>query len=784
MSPRIKLWVKRLVKIGLIAIPVFAISVFGAIEYTSRPKFCTTCHFMDEYYNSWKASTHGKKGISCLECHYPPGLEATLISKTRALSQVVSYITQTQGKPWAEIDDRSCLRIGCHSKQLLEGKELFTGKNPRVKVSFNHKNHLTQLRRNKQLRCVSCHSQIVQGEHITVTASTCFLCHFKDVPEETKVLSDCLSCHGAPMETIKVQGIEFEHKDILERGVDCKKCHIHAVTGNGDVPRQRCWSCHMSKEHLEYYDKMRPEERSLFVHNHHITEHSIECYQCHLEIQHEDKDKNRKELPPIECRGCHPDHHKVQIDLYADGKGESAVTDPMFKVHVNCEGCHIKDETFGVKGMTRIAKPAACISCHGVKYDNLQNEWIVGTDRLIEQLTPASELVVAEISRTEKQGKKIDEAQELYEKASHNIDLIRYGQGVHNVTYSQKLLDKAYENLAQALKSLGSDQQIPPLQMPTVASRGECLKCHFGIEANIVKVKDENFSHGKHVFNANLDCSKCHIQAAKGNPDHGKNLPIATECIQCHHKETDCHKCHDKSMPQIVAYQEKPFNHDSHARKAKIQCASCHEANIQQKFKEKCTSCHHDEKQVKVEQKCPSCHPIQTAMYNGGKYNIPSLKFDIKIDCVKCHKSQTAVHEDNPLAPFGKGEAERSEPKGEAVGERSEQTIIRPANTSCNTPNCHRREDNYALIMDAWQLNTKKSLEQIEALEKKAEKLMTVLDVPEAAELYKAAKDDMDFVRADGTLSVHNPQLTDVLIKRSSERLQQCLQLLKQAIQE
>jgi hypothetical protein len=200
-------------------------------------------------------------------------------------------------------------------------------------------------------------------------------------------------------------------------------------------------------------------------------------------------------------------------------------------------------------------------------------------------------------------------------------------------------------------------------------------------------------------------------------------------------------------MPHIVVYQQKPFNHDSHASKSKIQCALCHAANTQQNFKEECKSCHHDEQQVKVEEKCESCHPIQTAMYNGGKYNIPSMKFDAKVNCVKCHKPQTQ--------------------------------IIRPTNAGCNTPNCHKKEDDYAAIMDAWQSKTKQSIAQIEELEKKSEKLLTVLDVPEAAKLYEAAKDNLDFVRADGTLSVHNPQLTDVLIKRASQQLQQCLQLLK-----
>ena len=66
--------------------------------------------------------------------------------------------------PWAEVDDKSCLRSGCHTKRVLLGKEVYKG------ILFDHQPHLTELRRGKHLRCTSCHSQIVQGSHITVTA--------------------------------------------------------------------------------------------------------------------------------------------------------------------------------------------------------------------------------------------------------------------------------------------------------------------------------------------------------------------------------------------------------------------------------------------------------------------------------------------------------------------------------------------------------------------------------------------------------------------------------------
>ena len=64
---------------------------------------------------------------------------------------------------------------GCHETRLLQGKVKFK------RFYFDHKPHLTELRRGKKLRCTSCHSQIVQGDHMKVTESTCFLCHFKEI---------------------------------------------------------------------------------------------------------------------------------------------------------------------------------------------------------------------------------------------------------------------------------------------------------------------------------------------------------------------------------------------------------------------------------------------------------------------------------------------------------------------------------------------------------------------------------------------------------------------------
>ena len=125
MSPRVKRWVKRLLKIGIIAVPTLFILAFILVEYSSRPEFCTSCHFMQPYYDSWKTSSH--KDVPCSKCHYPPGVEGLVESKTQALSTVVRYFTGTYGtKPWAEIGDKGCLKPSCHSEEMLEGKRVFT----------------------------------------------------------------------------------------------------------------------------------------------------------------------------------------------------------------------------------------------------------------------------------------------------------------------------------------------------------------------------------------------------------------------------------------------------------------------------------------------------------------------------------------------------------------------------------------------------------------------------------------------------------------------------------
>jgi hypothetical protein len=239
---------RRFGLLALGAIVVFLMGFGWFMHYTTTPEFCATCHFIKPYVQSWRESNHNM--VNCLKCHYPPGVVSYMRGKLVGLSELIKTITKTHGaKPHAEVEDAACLREGCHETRLLEGKVAFKGKYP-----FDHSLHLTELRRGKKLRCTTCHSQIVQGSHMTVTESVCFTCHFKGHVHERTLdpVGNCTSCHDVPGEPIQVTDTRsFEHAPIVGRGVSCDKCHFDSIQGAGEVPRQVCLDCHGEPERLE-----------------------------------------------------------------------------------------------------------------------------------------------------------------------------------------------------------------------------------------------------------------------------------------------------------------------------------------------------------------------------------------------------------------------------------------------------------------------------------------------------------------------------------------------------
>jgi nitrate/TMAO reductase-like tetraheme cytochrome c subunit len=453
LAPTLWGWFVIVGLVGMIGSAAFA-------EYSMKPDFCRSCHLMEPYYQAWHSSTH--KNVACVDCHFLPGLENTLKGKWQASAQAVKYITQTYGsKPHAEVYDQSCMRSGCHEKRLLEGKvnwdvQSVTGQ--KVTIRFDHTPHLDEERRGKQLRCVSCHSQIVQGQHLVVTLDTCFLCHFKGLEHgrNEQVIGGCKGCHDAPKEQIRLATGQFNHKEYLDRGVTCENCHSDSVRGDGAVPKQFCWNCHNQEKQIARISETR------FMHQTHVSDHKVECSSCHIQIEHNltagvPRDvrttlASHATLDSASCGTCHEQTHGGPAELYR-GTGARGVPDmpsPMYRAQVDCIACHkAKKESSAsaeVVGQTFVAIQDSCNYCHGNKYEAALETW---RGSISGQLASAqAEYDQAQAALSSAAISPYDKLQvdRLLDDAAHNIRLVRLGHGVHNVNYATAALTVALDN--------------------------------------------------------------------------------------------------------------------------------------------------------------------------------------------------------------------------------------------------------------------------------------------------------------------------------------------------
>jgi nitrate/TMAO reductase-like tetraheme cytochrome c subunit len=267
----------------LIALGILiAIGLAGGVgiwHASASPKFCNSCHIMRPYVDAWAASKHAP--VACVQCHYPPGLRDTLRVKFQAVTQVAKWATGTyNSKPFADVEDASCLRSGCHASAELQkpGPRVF-GRG----VRFEHGLHMNAAKTSWQLRCTTCHAQVVVDKHFQVERSTCFTCHFKGTrgDRELTAVAGCTSCHVPPPGDILVGSVRFNHEQLVQRGVACQSCHLNVVEGHGEAPRERCVTCHNQP------DKLQAAGDIPRIHAAHVTEKSIACVRCHNEIKHQ-----------------------------------------------------------------------------------------------------------------------------------------------------------------------------------------------------------------------------------------------------------------------------------------------------------------------------------------------------------------------------------------------------------------------------------------------------------------------------------------------------------------
>jgi nitrate/TMAO reductase-like tetraheme cytochrome c subunit len=508
-------------------------SLTGLTVYSGSPSFCKSCHIMEPYYEAWQTSAH--KDVPCIDCHYPPGAAVTHVwHKFQALSQVAKYVTRTySSKPYAEIPDESCLRSGCHSTRLMEGR-LTTASG----IHFDHRPHLQGVRYGRKLRCVSCHSQVVVGKHVEVTWDTCFLCHRDNAVagREIEPMAGCLACHELPDKEFQSGNITYNHKSFMSRSqVACVACHQDVFQGEGNVPPERCFSCHNQEEKLAKYSQ------TAFLHDTHVTKHNTACFHCHTEIRHRATPAGTKKLE-YECSACHVDTHDLQRDLYrgVGAKEVPPMPSPMYLANVDCVGCHLQ-ETLPQGGIsherTFVGSEQGCIACHGERYAGVLEETHAvvneATTRLSGLLTQVQAgMAKAALSEADTTAVRDDIAQ-----AAYNLDFLVKGHAVHNVYYAGQVAAQIIRKLTAAGEKVGVDMaEIAELPLATGSYCATLCHAKVGVDvpAKEVQYDGRKMPHKTHV-ELDLACTACHA-LGQHKEVKLKDDAMETVCKDCHKK--------------------------------------------------------------------------------------------------------------------------------------------------------------------------------------------------------------------------------------------------------
>jgi hypothetical protein len=234
-------FIKRNQKIVIAALLVLAISSYFIYDYVqNNPKFCITCHLMDDAYETWDASA--MHDLNCHKCH-----ETNI--ETRAPEYIdhvrrVIFENPVNVTKLTVIENKAC--EDCHANNDPQWLQ--------VANTAGHKEHL--LMHEEEPKCIGCHG--IQLHVFEPPEETCFTCHTHEHDYACEVMDvHCIICH---------EFTATEHELIPQRD-PCLQCHEGQQTmgvsfPNGAHKNTACDNCH----------------------NPHIEEQHTDCVSCHAEI--------------------------------------------------------------------------------------------------------------------------------------------------------------------------------------------------------------------------------------------------------------------------------------------------------------------------------------------------------------------------------------------------------------------------------------------------------------------------------------------------------------------
>jgi len=468
--------------------------------------FCGYCHVLtypgvvQKEYELWQKDKHNKVG--CVECHYPPGA-----SVNRSANATAARVTQASHIPAQppghfsylplggdtirtrpQIADASCITAACHGKpdDKFKTKKIKFSE----KVAFVHEPHFDPKKQieGQQVNCVSCHQHVTDQKKFEVSKATCHLCHFKNVKFNQDRGRREL-CHELPQNPIQTSGEKpITHEILKNAGVSCTSCHLDVIQGSagtkyeaffekgelktalvlntGNIDKTSCQTCHDGQKALQENKNQK------LMHQKHVTVKNARCFDCHQPILHSKADlekpadkgpvmMNLKQSIQYGCAACHPEPHRYQR-LLAEGakrKDVFASPDPMYKARTNCMGCHVENKLTKTGLKTLMASAGTCVQCHTKDHGKMLADWKAELVKEVQEAKDIEQeaLDALEDARSELPEGKLAEAQHMLAEGRANINIVQYGNGVHNKKYSLLLIDAAINKYDELIEYIESD---------------------------------------------------------------------------------------------------------------------------------------------------------------------------------------------------------------------------------------------------------------------------------------------------------------------------------------
>jgi nitrate/TMAO reductase-like tetraheme cytochrome c subunit len=435
------------------------------------------------------------------------------------------------------------------------------------------------------------------------------------------------------------------------------------------------------------------------------------------------------------------------IFLIALFSAEQYTSQPSF-----CGSCHIMKKSYNSwKQSKHGGENVACVECHYAPGEqHAAKAKFKGLGQLFTYIATEDN----EVRRPTKVNDLSCMTSKCHPKQTLNENTYKFKE---TIVYIHKThFDKTIEG--QTLHCDTCHQHVEAelhFQVPKMA----CFLCHF---------KDTEFNEGRGK------CSLCHAiptkplqkQKKEGSPDekavtHQSLEQAGVPCQSCHFelirgngriKEENCFRCHDYSEEMLDKTHEKKLMHEQHVAKQNANCFDCHEPISHQKetafldpVRESCFVCH------------PDHHKYQKLLLvgeeNRGIVNAPGLMYDVKTNCIGCHKEERTIN-------------------GEKVLHGSAKTCV-----ACHT-------EKHEGMVEEWKVKIKEELDYAKEIEKEAEDainnakgLVSREKLDKAMVMLKEGQENMRIVEYGG--GVHNKKYSVVLLDAAMDSFEDAMDLLK-----